>query len=224
MTGREQADIKTEWLLAGQIPREGVAPAIEGLRPLTSDELDSLERASELLGRLSAASEYARAVGLMRALDERHTAICGRDRPPPATALGPLAETVEAVCVALRELPEALIDQAHRDLSEEEAEALAEEITAITRFDEWRTGVNLPAVAGDRRANLVVEDGRVRLTSAGLADLGRAADDAGGGDQSIIEIVAQALLLAQNMIAQRVLAYRELIDEHGLFVRLGLTT
>lgn len=220
MTDPEQTETEGEWLLAGQIPQEGAAPAIEGLRPLTSGELESLEQASELLGRLSAASEYARAVGLMRALEERHAAICGRDRPPPAAALGPLAETIDAVCVALREIPATLIEQAQRDLAEKDAESLNEEITAITTVDYWRAAVALPAVTGDRRANLVVDDGRLRLTDAGLAALGSAADEADVGDQPVIEIVAQALLRAQEMIAQRILAYHELIDEHGLFVRL----
>jgi hypothetical protein len=114
----------------------------------------------------------------------------------------------------------ALIEQAQRDLPDKHAEVLVGEITAITAVDHWRAAVALPAVTGDRRANFVVYDGRLRMTDVGLAALRSAADEADVGDQPVVEIVAQALLLAQEMIAQRVLAYRELIDEHGLCVRL----
>ena len=216
--GQEPAD--REWLLGAQIPMQEGAPALEALRALTPDELVRLDRASELLGRLAASREYARAVGLMQAVDERHESICDRERPPPATALRPLTETIDAFCVALGEIPDTLVSQARADLGGEDAANLAEDIAAAAGRDAWRVALALPAINEDRRANLVIADRQLRLTDAGRNAVARAAPGVSVVDRPVLDILGDALMIGQEMIGRRVLAYRDLINEQGLAVRL----
>jgi hypothetical protein len=204
------------WQLGSQIPQEGEQSAIELIRPLSDEELQLLDVASELLGRVAASSAYARTVDLIQAFERAHDALGRRDRPPPASALGPIVETVNSVSKALSNVPVVLTEEAREDLPAAEALVLQEQIEAITKLDGWSAAIALPEAMRDRRANLVVDEGELRLTDAGMVTVGQQGGTSGRG---ISEILAEGVLLAQEMVARRILAYRELIDEHGLRVR-----
>lgn len=220
MTDDERADPEVQWTLGAQIPLADGTQSLEMVRPLMPEELERLNGAAALLRRVSATTEYARAVGLMKALEERHDALAGRDRPPPSAALGPLTKSIAALCAALADVPAALVDQARGDLDVDRAEGLAQRVATMTASDAWRLALALSAVIGDRRANLAIDEGWLRLTAAGLDVLGRAADVGHPPDEPVLTRLRAALLLAQDMLGHRLLAYRELIDKQGLVVRL----
>lgn len=207
-----------EWRLAGQIPQPQGAPGLEFHRALTPEELAELDESTELINRLSSNDAFARAVDLLTAAEEQHKALLTRDRPPPPAALGPLASAIGAVCVALGEVPKSLAAEAPRDLENQSAADLLGAIEALSATEAWRLAAALAPVLADRRAHLSVRDNALYLTEEGAAALsGQTGITI--PDEPIIAQLRAAALVGEEMVAERLLAYADLISEHGLRIR-----
>jgi hypothetical protein len=210
------------WRLGAQFPgAEGPGPTTHGVelhRPLDDDEVSDVDAASKLLRRVASARAYAQAVGLMRGFEDEHGKLSARDRPPPPAALGPLAEAAKALAVALSRVPLEIAAEARTDLDGGDGN-LAEALKELTDSSEWRIACALPPVLQDPRRHLTVGDGQLHMTHRGQAGLQAAAKVNELVDSSVLAILRKGLLVAKRMIAQRLLAYANLIDTQSLQVR-----
>lgn len=213
-----RADEATEWELAGQIPQEQGAPAIEIVRPLSAEELAGLDAASELLVGLAAQGAYGRAVDLLRAAERQHDERLSGDRRVPPAALVPLAKALAAVSVALLDVPAEIIDAAARDLSAEDVEALTARVAELHGEKAWRIAVGLGRVLEGGRSSIAVSDGALVLSDDARRQLSgeiRVEVDA----VPVLALLVDAVLVAQSMTAHRLLSYAPLVEAHGLFVK-----
>ena len=216
MSGAEWPDDK--WLLAGQVPQPEGAPGLEIHRALTSEELAELDESSELINRLSSNNAYARTVDLLVAAEQQHDALLAHDRPPPPAALGPLAAAIGAVCAALTEVPRSILSDTPKDLDDVAATQLTEAVEGLCETEAWKIAAGIVPVLADRRAHLSVRDGALYLTDAGAAALANQ-EGVSVPDEPILSQLREAALVGEEMVAERLLAYADLIGQHGLRVR-----
>jgi hypothetical protein len=209
-----------QWRIAGQTAHpDGSAASLELGRELPEQELEELNNAIRLLVRLAQTEAYTRAAQLMQTYGKEFAELIGRDRPPPAALLTPLARSAAAVILALRRIPESMISiagECTRD--EQQLEELRGHIAELEHAEPWRLAIALDQYVIDPRRNLAFEEERLILRPEPLAALA-AAVDADAVPKAVGELLGGGMLVAAKMTSRQLLACSQAIREASLLVR-----
>jgi hypothetical protein len=213
-----------EWRIAGQMTGEDGpgAHAINLGREVSGEELEQLNAAIGLLQRLSATDAYKRAVQLLGTYVQECDEVGGREHPPPAALLSPLARSARAVIAAVARVPEHILTGAGECLAESDGELgeLRERVGELEGSEAWRLAMALEQPLGDPRRLLGFEDGQLLVRAEPLeAMAGVAGAEADSFSSTIAVLLAGAVNVAQMMTARQLLACQEPIREASLLVR-----
>ncbi len=213
-----------QWMIAGQTPSQdgSGAPGINIGREIAGEELERLNAAIGLLQKLSGTDAYKRSVQLLSAYAQECGELGGRERPPPAALLTPLARSARAVIAALARVPEHILTGAGEFLAEDDGalDELRERVGELEDSTAWCLATALEQPLRDPRHLLGFEDGQLLVRGEPLKAIAAVAGvEPGSFSNTVAVLLAGGVNVAQMMTARQLLACREPIRDASLLVR-----